>query len=93
MPRDNFSKDFVDRELEYLSELNDLPNPLTKQRELWKSIILWPDEVCLGRTPNESEDTHWSKEAAVAVCRGVAAKGLGGEGKIFPISWRVQRVA
>jgi len=57
---------------------------------LWRSVVLWPDEVCLGRTPNESEDTHWSREAAEAVCRAIERDGLGGERKIFPISTRIE---
>ncbi len=73
--------------------MNDLPNPITKERELWQSIVLWPDEVCLGRIPNESMDTHWSREAAEAVCRGIERNGLGGNRQIFPISTRVERIA
>lgn len=64
----------------------------SEPRELWKSVALWPDAVALGRTPNESEDTHWSREAAEAVCRTLEREGLGGCGQIFPISTRVEKI-
>lgn len=57
-----------------------------------KSIVVWPPEVSCGNADNSSEDMHRSKEAAEAVCRGVMREGLGGEGKIFPISVRVEPV-
>ena len=56
------------------------------------SIVLWPDEVCLGKTPNESRDTHGSRRAAEFACGKLEEVGLGGEGKIFPISTRVEKV-
>lgn len=57
-----------------------------------KSIVVWPLEVSCGNADNSSVDTHRSKEAAEAVCGGVMREGLGGEGKIFPISVRVEPV-
>lgn len=57
-----------------------------------KSIVVWPAEVSCGNADNSSVDTHRSKEAAEAVCRGVMREGLGGEGKIFPISVQVEPV-
>jgi hypothetical protein len=58
----------------------------------FKSIVLWPDTVSTGKIPNESEDTHNSFKAAEAVCKMIKRKGLGGEGKIFPISTRIEPI-
>jgi hypothetical protein len=58
----------------------------------YRSIVLWPDSVSTGRTPNESFDTHANRESAEAVCRGIEREGLGGERKIFPISTRVEPI-
>jgi len=43
----------------------------------FKSIVLWPETVSLGRDPNESTDTHHSREAAEHVCRMIERNGLG----------------
>lgn len=59
----------------------------------WVSIVLWPDSVSTGRTPNESRDMHYTEGAARAVCKGIELGGLGGERKIFPIATRVEEVA
>ena len=59
----------------------------------YRSIVLWPDEVSTGKTPNESRDTHPSREAAEIVCRRIEREGLGGEGKVFPLSTRVEPIA
>ena len=56
----------------------------------FKSIVLWPDCVSTGNTPNESVDYHHTRAAAKHVCRYIEENGLGGEGKIFPISTRVE---
>jgi hypothetical protein len=64
-----------------------------EDRKQWASIVLWPDSVSTGKTPNESRDYHYTEGAATAVCRGVEIGGLGGERKIFPISTRVELVA
>lgn len=58
--------------------------------EPYDSIVLWPEEVSTGKIPNESRDSHRSKHAAEVVCGRLEAEGLGGEGKIFPISTRVE---
>lgn len=58
----------------------------------WLSIVLWPDEVRTGRIPNESTDTHPTRSHAEAVCRGIERDGLGGLGKVFPISTRVEEI-
>lgn len=57
---------------------------------MWKSIALWPDEVSTGQIPNISEDTHQTKGAAQHVCKMLRLKGLGGDGKIFPIETKVE---
>lgn len=49
-------------------------------------------KALVGNTANESTDTHDSKEAAEAVCRLLEQHGFGGEGKIFPVSTRVERI-
>lgn len=59
----------------------------------YRSIVLWPDSVKLGKIPNESRDEHDSKAAAHHVCRMLRKKGLGLQGKIFPISTRVERIS
>ena len=59
----------------------------------FKSIVLWPETVCLGRTPNESFDTHVTREQAEHVCDQLRSRGLGLDGKIFPISTRVEPIA
>lgn len=61
--------------------------------EQWQSIALWPESVKTGRLPNESIDTHATKEAAEAVCRGLMREGLGGERKVFPFKVRVAPTA
>jgi hypothetical protein len=58
----------------------------------WRSIAVWPGCVSTGNTNQESDDFHDSREAAEAVCRGLKRRGLGGEGKIFPVSTRVEEV-
>jgi hypothetical protein len=58
----------------------------------YRSIAKWPDSVNTGRPENESFDTHPTKEDAEAVCRMLQIHGLGGEGKIFPLSTRVEEV-
>ena len=59
----------------------------------YRSIVLWPDEVCTGKIPNESMDEHPSRRAAEFVCAKLKREGLGLKGKIFPISTRVERIA
>jgi len=58
--------------------------------ERWRSIAVWPPEVSCGSERNESYDTHSTKEAAEAVCRGLMREGLGGDRAIFPLSVRVE---
>jgi hypothetical protein len=58
-----------------------------------KSILVWPREVCLGWSEdceNKSEDTHHSQQAAEAVCLTLISKGLGCDGKHFPVDARVE---
>lgn len=59
---------------------------------MWKSIAVWPPEVKCGNVNNESSDTHETQGQAEAVCRGLRREGYGGQGKIFPISTRVEEV-
>ncbi len=59
----------------------------------FKSIAVWPHPaVQLGNTANESDDTHDTREEAEAVCRMLRREGFGGEGKIFPLSTRVEEL-
>lgn len=62
------------------------------QSSKWKSIAVWPKEVCLGSCSNESTDVHESEEAAQAVCELLEKHGFGGDGKIFPLSTRVEQL-
>jgi hypothetical protein len=58
-----------------------------------KSILVWPDEVCLGWAAgceNYSDDTHHDQNSAVSVCETLIKKGFGCEGEIFPIAARVE---
>lgn len=59
-----------------------------------KSIAVWPDTIKVGNVEgkNESVDTHDSKEAAEAVCSMLKKYGFGGEGKVFPVSVRVEEI-
>lgn len=58
----------------------------------WRSIAVWPDTIKVGNEvgKNESDDTHDSREAAQAVCDLLQKHGFGGDGKVFPISTRVE---
>lgn len=64
--------------------------PVKQQR--YKSIVVWPDEVSTGKIPNESTDNHRNRRAAEFVCRKIKEVGLGGEGKVFPISTRIEPI-
>lgn len=59
-----------------------------------RSVVVWPDTVNVGSasSENESVDEHDSPEAAYAVCRMLKQNGFGGEGKVFPISTRVELI-
>ena len=56
----------------------------------YKSIAHWPASA--GLEGNKSEDTHDTAEQAEAVCRMLVAQGLGGEGKVFPITTEVEQI-
>jgi hypothetical protein len=49
----------------------------------WKSCAEW--DACHGFENNMTTDTHDTKEAAEAVCRGLRREGLGGERIHFPL--------
>lgn len=55
-----------------------------------KSIAVWPDTINVASCKNESVDLHDSKEAAEAVCHLLQKHGFGGDGKVFPLSTRVE---
>lgn len=57
-----------------------------------RSIAVWPDTIKVGNVEgkNESSDVLGSKEQAEGVCRLLEREGFGGEGKVFPISTRVE---
>lgn len=59
-----------------------------------RSIAVWPDTISVGNVvgKNESSDEHDSPEAAHAVCWMLERDGFGGEGKVFPISTRVEPI-
>lgn len=58
----------------------------------WKSIAWWPESVSLMSKENTSDDTHHSQEAAEAVTRMLQRRGLGGDGKIFPLKTAVEPI-
>lgn len=60
----------------------------------WRSIAVWPDTIRVGHIvgKNESDDTHSSREQAEAVCGLLREHGFGGDGKVFPVSTRVEPV-
>lgn len=60
----------------------------------YRSIAVWPDTIKVGNVvgKNESDDTHDTKEQAEGVCRLLRKHGFGGEGKVFPVSTRVEPV-
>lgn len=47
----------------------------------WESVALWPDAISLGVIPNESIDSHYTREQAEAVCDMLYLKGNGEEKK------------
>lgn len=59
---------------------------------MFKSIAVWPDTIKVGNVEgkNESEDTHATAEQALGVCRLLKRHGFGGEGKVFPVSTRIE---
>ena len=59
-----------------------------------RSVAVWPDNIRVGNVvgKNESSDDHDSPEAAHAVCRMLERHGFGGEGKVFPVSTRVEPI-
>lgn len=67
------------------------PEPKPKA---WRSITVWPDTIRVGNIvgKNESDDTHSSREQAEAVCGLLRKHGFGGDGKVFPVSTRVEPV-
>ena len=58
----------------------------------WRSVVEWPEEVSTGRSPNVSTDEHRNKESAEYVCKRLEKEGMGLEGKLYPISTRVEQV-
>lgn len=56
----------------------------------YKSIAEWPPGLSIEN--NTSTDVHGSRAAAEAVCRMLREKGLGGDGRVFPIHTRVEPI-
>lgn len=59
---------------------------------MFKSIAVWPDTIKVGNGKNESVDTHDTQGQAEGVCRLLKKHGFGGDGKVFPLSTRVEPV-
>lgn len=57
----------------------------------WKSCAEWEPQH--GFPDNTTTDTHDSREAAEAVCRGLQRQGLGGERIHFPVRVWVEEQA
>ena len=70
----------------------EAPTPDAPQPIGWKSIAWWPESVSLMSKENTSDDTHHSQEAAEAVTRMLQRRGLGGDGKIFPLKTAVEPI-
>jgi hypothetical protein len=70
------------------------PSSNEPQPKAWRSIAVWPDTIRVGNEvgKNESDDTHSTKGAAQAVCDLLMRHGFGGDGKVFPLSTRVEPV-
>jgi len=53
----------------------------------FKSNAIWPidSDVLDEYGRPQSSDTHYHREQALAVCRGLESDGLGGLGEVFPI--------
>ncbi len=60
----------------------------------YRSIAVWPKhpDIYLGNTANESTDDHDTKEQALIVCSLLRRQGFGGDGKVFPLSTRVEPI-
>lgn len=60
-----------------------------------RSVAVWPNTISVGNVEgkNESIDEHHSAECAQAVCELLEKHGFGGNGKVFPISTRVEPIA
>ena len=54
----------------------------------WKSKAVWGE----GFNNITSEDSHYTKEQAEAVCHILERDGFGGEGKYFPIKTCVEEI-
>lgn len=76
-------------EFEKTGRIDPEPRP-----KAWRSIAVWPETIRVGNTvsKNESDDTHSSRGQAEAVCKLLQEQGFGGEGKVFPVSTRVEPV-
>ena len=76
-------------EFEKTGRIDPEPKP-----KAWRSIAVWPDTIRVGHIvgKNESDDTHSSREQAEAVCALLRKHGFGGDGKVFPVSTRVEPV-
>ncbi len=74
--------------------MNSLYNHKSAKQIPHRSIAVWPDTIKVGNIEgkNESSDTHNTKEQADNVCTLLRKYGFGGEGKVFPISTRVEFV-
>lgn len=63
-----------------------------KMNNKYVSNAKWSDEVSTGTLDNVSKDYHRTEEQAENVCRMLKKRGLGGEGKIFPIKTWVDKI-
>ncbi len=74
-----------------LDIVRKIDNPvLTTQTGKWRSCAKWPINVTTTFPNNVSKDTHDTKEQAEGVCSLLHKDGLGGNGKIFPLTTWVE---
>ena len=59
----------------------------------WKSVAVWPESFRIpGTRDNTTTDRHMTRGQAEGVCRLLMKHGFGGQGKVFPVETRVEKV-
>lgn len=82
---------------DFLSRMSELARvareTMPPKPRRWRSVAVWPASVTgLGNIQNESTDEHETESKAQFICGMLRRQGLGGEGKIFPLSTRVEPI-